>query len=133
MFSMQPCPGLPWCSHTSDSPHGHDFLWLTAPSEPTDRDCLKRALVARQPSLAVGQWDEDMVPQPPHTPGFPLLAALGNSPTLADRFVRTLFFSFSFYFSTLTLNFLTEGLRLSEVTPRGISAHCRDGSLIRSI
>lgn len=98
----------------------HNLLWLTAPSEPTET-------VSRghwwPNSLAWGSGKEAW---PGDLPDPWLLTAgcLRTFPTLAVCLVCTLFFYVDgFYFSTLKLRFLTEGLRLSEATARCVSAH----------
>lgn len=98
----------------------HNLLWLTAPSEPTET-------VSRghwwPNSLAWGSGKEAW---PGDLPDSWLLTAgcLRTFPTLAVCLVCTLFFYVDrFYFSTLKLHFLTEGLRLSEATAQCISAH----------
>lgn len=98
----------------------HNLLWLTAPSEPTET-------VSRghwwPHSLAWGRGREAWPGGHPDA-WFLTAGCLRTFPTLAVCSVCTLFFYFDrFYFSTLKLHFLTEGLRLSEVTARCISSH----------
>lgn len=100
----------------------HNLLWLIAPSEPTE-------------TVSRGHWwpyslawpravGERRGQEAAQTPGFSLLAAL--EPSLHSWLALHAlchFLLIIFYFSTLKLHFLTEGLRPSEVTAWSISAH----------
>lgn len=121
MSSMRPCHGLPWCCHTSGSSPSATSCGLQHPGSQQ-----RLSQEGTGGPTAWPAWGSGREHRPGGHPFTWLLIAgcLRTFPTLAVCFVCTLFFSLDhFYFSTWKPHFLTEGLRLCEVTERRISAH----------